>query len=59
MLNDIPHNLSEGLEWYTIPGWWRLRLETNFGDNEWLCDDGSKYLRQRTKDYRSQYLDGT
>lgn len=51
MLDDVLHDLGEGLERDAIPCWWRLRLETNLGDDEWLCDDGSEHLRQRTKHY--------
>jgi hypothetical protein len=58
MLYDVAHNLGEGLERDTISGWRRLRLQANLGDNEWLCADGSKCLRERAKDCESQQVSG-
>ena len=50
VLDDVTHDLSEGLERDAVPSRRWLRLETNFGDNKWLCEDGSERLRQGSKD---------
>ncbi len=46
MLDNVSHDLGEGFERDAVPGWWWLRLETDLGDNEGLCEYSSKHLRE-------------
>lgn len=49
VFDDVGHNFGEGLKGLAFSGWWRARLQTDFGDDQRLCanrgdgfGDGSK-----------------